>query len=136
MMDIMEMTAVELGMKIKARELSAVEAAKAALARAEEREREIHSFLSIDGEGALKRAGEVQKQIEDGTLTGPLAGVPAGIKDNICTCGMKTTCASKILEHYIPSYTAEAVQKLEESGAVVIGKTNMDEFAMGSTTET
>lgn len=136
MTDIMEMTAVELGMKIKARELSAVEAAKAALARAEEREQEIHSFLSIDGEGALKRAGEVQKQIEDGTLTGPLAGVPAGIKDNICTRGMKTTCASKILENYNPTYTAEAVQKLEQSGAVVIGKTNMDEFAMGSTTET
>ena len=136
MTDIMEMTAVELGMKIKTRELSAVEVAKAALARAEEREQEIHSFLSIDGEGALKRAGEVQKQIEDGTLTGPLAGVPAGIKDNICTRGMKTTCASKILENYNPTYTAEAVQKLEQSGAVVIGKTNMDEFAMGSTTET
>ncbi len=74
--------------------------------------------------------------IDDGTLTGPLAGVPVAIKDNMCTKGMLTTCSSKILGNFQPMFTAEAVKNLEAAGAVILGKTNMDEFAMGSTTET
>lgn len=78
----------------------------------------------------------MQKEIEEGRLTGPLAGVPVAIKDNMCTEDMLTTCSSKILYNFVPSFSAEAVNKLKEAGAVIIGKTNMDEFAMGSTTET
>lgn len=135
-MSLMSLTAVELGKKIKAKEVTVVEATKAALDQIEGLESSINSFVTIDREGALKRAEEVQKLIDDGTLTGPLAGVPMAIKDNMCTEGILTTCSSKILYNFKPTYSAEAVINLEKAGAVLIGKTNMDEFAMGSTTET
>ena len=135
-MDIMSLTAVELGKKIKAKEISVTEATQAYLDQIEKVEADVHSYVTIDKEGALKRAGEVQKLIDDGTLLGPLAGVPVAIKDNMCTKGTRTTCSSKILENFVPTFTSEAVLNLEKAGAVIIGKTNMDEFAMGSTTET
>lgn len=135
-MSLMSLTAVELGKKIKAGEVTVKEAVTAALDAIEKKERTVGSFVTVDREGALKRAEEVQKQIDDGTLTGPLAGVPVAIKDNMCTKGMLTTCSSRILYNFKPTYTAEAVKNLEEVGAVILGKTNMDEFAMGSTTET
>lgn len=135
-MSLLSLTAVELGKKIKAGEVSAEEAVKASLAAIEAKEPQINSFVTVDGDNALKRAAEVQKQIEAGTLTGALAGVPVAIKDNLCTQGLLTTCSSKILYNFIPTYTAEAVENLERAGAVILGKTNMDEFAMGSTTET
>ena len=135
-MDLMSLTAVELGKIIKANEITAVEATSAALDVIKKHQEKINSFITIDEEGALKRAAEVQTQIENGQLTGPLAGVPVAIKDNMCTEGIKTTCASKILYNFIPTYTAEAVKRLVDAGAIVVGKTNMDEFAMGSTTET
>ena len=135
-MDITSMTAVGLGKKIKAGELTAVEAVKGCLAQIDKVEKDVHSFVTIDREEALRRAEEVQKQIDEGILNSPLAGVPVAVKDNLCTDRMRTTCSSKILENFSPSYTAEAVRNLEKAGAVVIGKTNMDEFAMGSTTET
>lgn len=135
-MSLMSLTAVELGKKIKAGEVSVVEATQAALAEIEKKEAAVNSFVTVDKDKALERAKEVQKGIEDGTYTGPLAGVPVAIKDNMCTEGMLTTCSSKILGNFVPTFTSEAVLNLEKAGAVIIGKTNMDEFAMGSTTET
>ena len=135
-MSLMSLTAVELGRKIQAKEVTAVEATQAALEAIKAKEERVNGFVTVDEAGALKKAQEIQAKIDAGELTGPLAGVPVAIKDNMCTQGMKTTCSSKILYNFIPTYSAEAVKKLEEAGAVVIGKTNMDEFAMGSTTET
>lgn len=133
----MSLTAVELAKKIKAGETTAVEAAKDALAQIKEKEKSIHSYVTVlDEAQILEKAGEVQKKIQAGELTGPLAGVPVAIKDNMCTEGILTTCSSKILGNFVPTYSSEAVKKLEEAGVVLIGKTNMDEFAMGSTTET
>ena len=135
-MSILDMTALELGEKIKAGDITAVQAAEASLARIKELEPSVHAYVTVDEEGAMRRAKKVQAQIEAGVLTGPLAGVPVAIKDNMCTEGLLTTCSSKILGNFIPTYTAQAVLNMEQAGAVILGKTNMDEFAMGSTTET
>ncbi len=135
-MDIKHLTAAGLGRKIQAGDVSVREAVEAALAQIDQVEGDVHGFVTIDREGAFRRADEVQKLIEEGKLTGPLAGVPMAVKDNLCTKGVLTTCSSKILHNFVPSYTAEAVKRLETEGAVILGKTNMDEFAMGSTTET
>lgn len=135
-MNILELTAVELAAKIKAGEVTAVQATEAVFAQIAEKEASLNCYVTVDKEGALKAATEVQKKIETGELTGPLAGVPVAIKDNMCTEGILTTCSSKILGNFIPTYSAEAVINLQKAGAIVIGKTNMDEFAMGSTSET
>lgn len=135
-MDIRNLTALELGKKIKTGEIGVVEATKAALEQIQAVDETVNAFVNVDEAGALKRAEEVQKQIDEETLTGALAGVPAAIKDNLCTKDLLTTCSSKILYNFKPTYTAEAVRNLERAGAVILGKTNMDEFAMGSTTET
>ena len=135
-MSVLDLTAVELGKKIKAKEITVVDAVKASLEQIKKLEPVVHAYVTVDEEGALKRAEEVQKLIDDGTLTGPLAGVPVAIKDNMCTKDLLTTCSSKILYNFVPTFSAEAVVNLEKAGAVILGKTNMDEFAMGSTTET
>ena len=135
-MSILDLTALELGKKIKAGEITSPQATEAVIKQIKAVEEQVHSYVTLDEEGAMKRAKEVQAQIEAGTLTGPLAGVPAAIKDNMCTKGMRTTCSSKILENFVPTYTAEAVLKIAKEGDVILGKKNMDEFAMGSTTET
>lgn len=136
MVSIKSLTALELGKKIKQKEISVKEAVCASLAQISEIEDKVHAYVSVDREGALHRADEVQKEIDAGRLKGPLAGVPAAIKDNICTKGIPTTCSSKMLEKFVPGYSAQAISNLEEAGVIVLGKTNMDEFAMGSTTET
>ena len=135
-MEIQKLTAVSLGKKIKEKEISVREALDAVFAQIDQTEGRYHAYVTLDKEGAYKQADAVQEKIDKGELTGALAGVPVAIKDIMCTKGLLTTCSSKILENYIPTYTASAVQNLTDAGCVIIGKTNMDEFAMGSTTET
>lgn len=135
-MEIQKLTAVSLGKKIKEKEISVREALDAVFAQIDQTEDRYHAYVTLDKEGAYKQADAVQEKIDKGELTGALAGVPVAIKDNMCIKGLLTTCSSKILENYIPTYTASAVQNLTDAGCVIIGKTNMDEFAMGSTTET
>lgn len=136
-MEITSLTGLELAKKIKARELTAVEAVKASFDVMKTREPLYHSYISVYEESAMKQAKEVQAAIEAGKYESSLlAGVPIALKDNICTKGMKTTCASKMLEEFIPPYDATVTSRLKEAGAIILGKLNMDEFAMGSTTET
>lgn len=135
-MNILELSATELATWIREGKTTAVAAMEAVVAQIESREEELNCYVTFDKKEALEAAKRAQKAIEEGRLTGPLAGVPMAVKDNICTKGILTTCSSKILSNFVPQYSAEAVHLLEEAGAIIIGKTNMDEFAMGSTTET
>ena len=135
-MDILEYSAVELSAAIREGRVTATDAMEAVLARIDAREKDINAYVTIDREQAMRAAAAAQAKIEKGELTGLLAGVPVAVKDNICTQDLLTTCASKMLAHFVPTFSAEAVVSLEKAGAVIIGKTNMDEFAMGSTTET
>ena len=135
-MDILDFTAAELGRKIKEKEVSVREAVQASLNRIAGTDQELNCFVTVDEQGAYEQAEKIQKLIDQGELTGPLAGVPVAVKDNMCTQGMRTTCSSRILGNFVPTYSAEAVENIRKAGAVIIGKTNMDEFAMGSTTET
>ena len=135
-MSILNMTAVELAAAIKNKEVTVQEAVEAVLAQIESKEETYNCYVTVDRDGALAQAKEIQEKIDAGELTGPLAGVPVAIKDNMCTEGMLTTCSSKILYNFVPTFSSEAVLNLKRAGAVILGKTNMDEFAMGSTTET
>ena len=132
----LEYTAVGLGSAIREKKIGVLEALETVLVQIKEKEAALHCYVTIDEERARKTACEVQKRIDSGQLTGPLAGVPVALKDNLCVRGMRTTCSSRMLADFVPEYTAHAVEKLEQAGGVIIGKTNMDEFAMGSTTET
>ncbi len=137
MKDITTLSALELGRRIKAKELTVADAVKAQLEIIKQRDTEYSCYITVLEEDAYAQAKAVQARIDAGELTdSPLAGVPMAIKDNICTKGIKTTCASKILYNFEPTYDATVVEKLKKAGAIIIGKTNMDEFAMGSTTET
>ena len=135
-MNLLNMTATELANAIKEGKTTAVEAMQAVIAQIEKYESTYNCYVTFDKEAALENAAKVQAKIEANELTGPLAGVPVAIKDNMCTKGVLTTCSSKILGNFVPEFSSEAVINLEKAGAVMIGKTNMDEFAMGSTTET
>ncbi|MBQ8119082.1 MAG: Asp-tRNA(Asn)/Glu-tRNA(Gln) amidotransferase subunit GatA [Lachnospiraceae bacterium] len=135
-MKILDYTAVELSERIRRGEIKVAEALEAVFAQIDAREKELHCYVTLMRDNAWEQADLIQAGIDAGNLTGPLAGVPVAVKDNMCTEGIRTTCSSKILEHFVPGYSATAVEKLRAAGAVIIGKTNMDEFAMGSTTET
>ena len=136
-MSLMKHTALELGKLISSGDISVSEAVNDCLEAIKKTEPDINAFVTVcDEADVMKRTEEVQKKISTGELTSPVAGVPVAIKDNMCTKDILTTCSSKILSNFIPTYTATAVERLEAAGAIIIGKTNMDEFAMGSTTET
>ena len=134
MKELLELTALELGAAIKAGEVSVEEAVCTALEAMEEREGALNSFITRTGEQALERARSLQAGVQE--AESPLYGVPMALKDNICTRGVRTSCASKILGDFAPPYDAGAAERMERAGAVCLGKLNMDEFAMGSTTET
>lgn len=135
-MELLSLSAVQLGRAIREGRTTAVEAMETVLGRIEEKEDIYNCYITLDKQGAMKRAQEIQKRIEAGELRSSLAGVPMAVKDNLCTRGIRTTCGSRMLESFVPAYSADAVLGLERAGAVLVGKSNMDEFAMGSTTET
>ena len=134
--EIRKMGALEIGSAIKEGKITSVQATTAFLNAIEELDGDYKSYVTVVKDEALAKAAKADEAIKAGTLTGPLAGVPIAIKDNICTKGIKTTCASKMLDNFIPPYDAEVIRKVEAAGMIILGKTNMDEFAMGSTTET
>ena len=135
-MEIKEMTACTLGAHIRDKKISVTEAVRASLDEIKAQEPQVHAFLTCDEAAVMDRVKDVEDGIASGRYTGPLAGVPVAVKDNICVKGLPTTCASKILENFVPVYNAHVIDKMEAAGMIVIGKTNMDEFAMGSTSET
>ena len=134
-MSLFDLTALQLGAAIRAGEVSARDAAKASLDAIAARQGENNAFITVLAEQAMAQAKALDEDKAKRTV-GPLAGVPAGVKDNICTLDVKTSCASKILGEFAPPYDATVMEKFRAAGGVMVGKLNMDEFAMGSTTET
>ena len=134
-MELHTMTLHALSDLLKKREISSVELTKAVLDRIETTEPDVHGYITVDTDGALAAAAAADKRRADGTA-GDLTGIPAAVKDNICTKDVKTTCASKMLENFVPPYDAFVSKRLKDAGSVILGKANMDEFAMGGSSET
>lgn len=134
-MSLVDHTAQELLQRLTANEVTAVELTQAYLDQITAHEPDVGAFLKVDAEGALKQAEESDHRRKIGKPMGLLAGLPVAVKDVLCTRGQETTCGSRMLEHFKPPYDATVIQKLREAGAIIIGKTNMDEFAMGGSTE-
>ncbi len=130
------MTFEDLRQKLKSGEVSSKELVQEKINRINELDPTLNSFLTVNTELALRKAEHIDKKIGSGDHLPPLSGIPIAIKDNLCTKGIKTTCASKILDNFVPPYESTVTKKLLNAGAIMIGKTNMDEFAMGSSTET
>ena len=132
-MDIVKLTAFDMKRKLHEREISSRELVEAHFYNIDE---DINAFITLNKEEALKAADKVDKKIRNKERLGLLAGIPIGIKDNIMTKGLRTTCGSKALENFIPPYDAQVITRIKEADGIIMGKTNMDEFAMGSSTET
>lgn len=134
-MNLVDLTAHEAGDLLRRREISAIDLVNAVLDQIEQREPTIRAYITRTPDDARRQAAEIDRRFASGEELPPLAGIPIALKDNLCTAGIRTTCASRILENFVPPYDATVVRKLRESGAIILGKTNMDEFAMGSSTE-
>ena len=134
-MDITELTVHELQEKLANKELTITEITQAYVDRINEKEKDVNAFVTTLTNEAISQAKDVQAKVEAGDVKGEFAGIPIGIKDNICTKGVKTTCASKMLENFVAPYNATVIEKLNDENIISLGKLNMDEFAMGSSTE-
>ena len=134
-MDITNLTVHELMNKLEQKELNSEDITKAYVDRINEKEKEVNAFVTVTTENALEKAKKIDEKRERGELNTNIAGIPIGIKDNLCTKGVRTTCSSKMLENFIAPYDATVVEKLDENGIISLGKLNMDEFAMGASTE-
>ena len=135
-MELFERNAYELSDMLKNKEISSVELTKSVFDRIKSVENKVNSYVTLNEENALETAAEIDKKRANQESLSDLAGIPMGIKDNISTKGLKTTCSSKMLNNYVPPFNATVINKLNDAGAVITGKLNMDEFAMGSSTET
>ena len=135
MIDITELTVHELQEKLASKELTITEITKAYVNRINEKEKDVQAFITLQTDEAMKKAEEIEAKVNSGEINSAFAGIPIGIKDNMCTKGVKTTCASKMLENFIAPYDATVVEKINNENIISLGKLNMDEFAMGSSTE-